>query len=77
MSKEDDYIGSEGHFQIIQAAARKATADQRPPETLDDAFSDFCVAWDDLMKALGVYKAYDRILVFIGRILIRMGWKNV
>lgn len=56
MSKEDDYIGSERHFRDIQAAAGKATSDQLHPETLSEALSDFCGAWDDLMKALGFYR---------------------
>lgn len=77
MSKEDDYIGSERHFRDIQAAAGKATADQRHPETLSEALADFCAAWDDLMKALGVYRLSERVLVFIGKILIKMGQKNV
>ena len=75
-NKNDDYLGSEEHFQDIQRAARKATACNREPETLGECVEDFARAWDDLMKALGVYALADRILVAIGKILIRMAWNE-
>lgn len=75
-NNDEDYIGSEQHFRDIQAAARKSTACNREPETLGEAVEDFARAWDDLMKALGVYRLADRILVAIGKILIKMGFKN-
>lgn len=77
-AEDPTYIGSERHFQDLQRAAGKTTASghDREPETLEEAAADFCAAWDDLMKALGIYRFADRVLVAIGKLLIKMGWKQ-
>jgi len=73
---ENEYIGSEEHFQAIQRAAGMTTAEDRKPETLGEALGDLGRAWDDLMKATGFPRLADRVLVTIGRVLIRMGWND-
>lgn len=74
--KHEDYTGSEEQFRDIQRAAGMTTAENREPETLGEALEDLSRAWNDLMKATGVYQLFDRILVAIGRIFIRMGWSD-
>lgn len=73
--KDDDYIGSEAHFQDIQAAARKSTADQREPENLSEALGDLGDAILEMFEAAGLFRFFDKILVALGRVLIKMGFE--
>lgn len=77
MTPDDDYYGSEKHFRDIQRAAGKTTADNRQnPETLGEAAQNIADAWSDLLSAIGFYRLADRVLISIGRVLIKAGFKK-
>lgn len=73
--KDDDYYGSEEHFRDIQDAARK-TGYIEHPETLDDCRQNFRLALGELSRALGLDRLSDKILIAIGKLLLKLGWKN-
>lgn len=75
MTEGDDYYGSEEHYQDILKAAGKTTA-SKDPETLGEAVGNIADAFRELLEALGFYRLADRVLIAIGRGLIKMGFGN-
>lgn len=74
---EDEYYGSEKHFQDLQRAAGKSTADQRKnPETLGEAAQNIADDVGELLEAFGFFRLADRVLIALGRVLIKMGFGN-
>lgn len=67
---DDDYIGSEQHYQdIINGSWDAREANGQPAETLGEASYRFCKAVNQLWRALGIPAFADRCLVIIGKII--------
>ena len=76
---ENEYIGSEEHFQAIQRAAGMTTAEDRKPETMREALGGLFRAFVDLIKSilrLWVARIAARVFLITGNLLIRIGWDD-
>lgn len=75
MIKPDDYYGSEQHFKDIQSAPRSCGYIEHP-KTLSDCRHNFKLSLKELGQALWFFIFMDKIIIAIGKLLLKLGFKN-